>query len=317
MEISSPEKKVLIVDDNAMNRDLLGKTLRRGHHTTVEAEDGAKALSILEERAIDIVVCDILMPNMDGYSLCQEVRRRPELQDLIFILYTATHFTPDDEKFGLECGADRFVNKEGTPKVIIKIIDDVMNERRERSRNQGRKSTGIQGSALEMKQYNAVMIRQLENNSIEIAKARDELRNLNNGLEKRVGERTAQLEVANKALETLNNELEERVNSRTNELAAKNVFLESQTLELARSNADLEQFASAASHDLQEPLRAVSGCIQVFERKYRGKIDDKSDELIQMIVSGSGRMKALIDGILAYSRAGRVEGLETITREWF
>src|ERR1700755_735418 len=131
MEISSPEKKVLIVEDNAMNRDLRGKTLRRGDYTTVEAEDGAKALSILEERAIDIVVCDILMPNMDGYSLCQEVRRRTELQNLIFILYTATHFTPDDEKFGLECGADRFVNKEGTPKVIIKIIDDVMNERRD------------------------------------------------------------------------------------------------------------------------------------------------------------------------------------------
>src|SRR5689334_23617520 len=124
--MSSPEKLVLIVDDNAMNRDLLGKTLRKGRYATVEAEDGVEALSVLENRPVDIVVCDVLMPNMDGYSLCREVRRRAELQNLSFILYTATHFTPDDEKFGLKCGADRFVNKEGTPKVILKVIEDVL-----------------------------------------------------------------------------------------------------------------------------------------------------------------------------------------------
>jgi len=312
--MSSPEKMVLIVDDNALNRDLLGKTLRRGRYATVEAEDGVEALSVLKDRPVDIIVCDVLMPNMDGYSLCREVRRRAELQNLSFILYTATHFTPDDEKFGLQCGADRFVNKEGTPKVILKVIEEVLDERRDQRPPGGEGGvTDTAASTMEMKQYNSVMIRQLEKSSIDIAFARDELRSLNNGLEQRVGERTAQLAIANQNLERLNNELEERVISRTNELAAKNVILELRTLELARSNADLEQFASAASHDLQEPLRAVSGCIQIFERKYRGKIDDKSDELIQMIVSGSGRMKALIDGILAYSRAGRVESLETIS----
>jgi light-regulated signal transduction histidine kinase (bacteriophytochrome) len=195
--------------------------------------------------------------------------------------------------------------------VILTAIDEVTKERSER-RSGHPDSNEASSSEMEMKKYNALMIRQLEENSIEIEQARDQLRTMNDLLEERVKERTAQLEVANKRLEALNNELEQRVAIRTDELAAKNTILESRTEELARSNADLEQFASAASHDLQEPLRAVAGCIQVFERKYRGKLGEKSDDLIRMIVDGSARMKALIDGILAYSRAGRNESLETI-----
>jgi signal transduction histidine kinase/CheY-like chemotaxis protein len=307
LTMSSPDKTVLIVDDNPINRKLLREVMQAERYTTLEAEDGLEALSALERQAVDIIICDILMPNMDGYTLCSEVRRRPELKDLIFILYTATNFTRNDEKLSLECGADRFIKKQGTPSVILRAIEEVISERRER-RSEHPGSPNALPSEKEMKKYNAVMIRQLEENSIEIEQARNELRNLNERLEKRVEERTAQLEA-------LNNELERRVATRTDELAAKNAILESRTEELARSNADLEQFASAASHDLQEPLRAVAGCIQIFERKYRGKFDDKSDDLIRMIMDGSARMKALIDGILAYSRAGRDENLETIDAE--
>src|SRR5271166_716033 len=307
LKISSPPKSVLIVDDNPINRKLLRVVLQAENYTTAEAGDGIEALSALELQPFDIVVSDILMPNMDGYSLCREVRRRPELKDVFLILYTATNFTSTDEKIGLECGADRFIKKPGTSSLILKAIDEVIRGRKERrsecSEHPGRRDA--LPSEKEMKNYNALMVRQLEENSIEIEKARDELRNLNERLEQRVRERTAELEA-------LNNELERRVVNRTDELAAKNAILESRTEELARSNADLEQFASAAYHDLQEPLRAVAGCIQVFERKYRGRFDDKSDNLIGMIVDGSARMKALIDDVLAYSQAGRAEDLETI-----
>ena len=64
--------------------------------------------------------------------------------------------------------------------------------------------------------------------------------------------------------------------------------------QLTRSNIDLQQFASVASHDLQEPLRAVSGCVQLLERKCAGKLDERAKELMAMIVAGSARMKALI-----------------------
>ena len=85
------------------------------------------------------------------------------------------------------------------------------------------------------------------------------------------------------------------------------VEAENRAAELEGANEELTQFASIVSHDLREPLRVVSGVAELFESRYAGDLDESAERLLAALTRSTERMSALLDGLLAYSRVGRIE----------
>jgi len=118
--------KILIAEDKPESLALLDSFLKKRNYQTYCAPNGKVALEILEKNKIDLIISDILMPEVDGYILCQKVKSNPRWSQIPFIFYTATFTSRQDEIFAIKLGAARFVRKPINPTEFGKIILDVL-----------------------------------------------------------------------------------------------------------------------------------------------------------------------------------------------
>lgn len=117
---------VLIVDDKPENLYLL-RVLLQGHGYQVEeARDGAQALQRARQQLPALIVSDLLMPVMDGYTLLRQCKADPTLCSVPFVVYTATYTEPRDERLALDLGADAFVVKPAEPGDFMARVEAVL-----------------------------------------------------------------------------------------------------------------------------------------------------------------------------------------------
>ena len=124
-------KKILIVEDKPESRELLRSYLETKNYRTFCAANGKLALEILKAHPIDLIISDILMPEMDGYMFCKQVKSEPHWADIPFIFYSATFTTRMDEIFAIKLGAARFVRKPADPEEFFGIIQEVLRSHKE------------------------------------------------------------------------------------------------------------------------------------------------------------------------------------------
>jgi signal transduction histidine kinase/CheY-like chemotaxis protein len=111
---------IVAIDDEASIRNLLNRTLTSGGFSVRLAEDGAHGLELLHEKNPDLVICDLMMPNMDGYTFVRQLRVNPRTRDVPVLILTAD---PDaDVGYTLDLGATEFIAKPFSPAVLVNIV---------------------------------------------------------------------------------------------------------------------------------------------------------------------------------------------------
>jgi PAS domain S-box-containing protein len=172
--------RILVVDDNKQNLYLLEQLLRGNGYEVVSAGDGVEALAKLASENINVIVADILMPKMDGFQLCRQVKASDRWKVIPFIFYTATYTDAKDEEFALSLGADRFVIKPEEPEVFAGIIKEVIGNSPARALPAGRPR--LEEESEYMKLYNQRLIRKLEDKMSQLETTARELARRENRL---------------------------------------------------------------------------------------------------------------------------------------
>ena len=165
--------RILIVDDIEDNRYYLRVLLEGNGFEIEQAANGVEALSMVQADMPDMIVSDILMPEMDGFTFCRILKENEQLKQIPFIFYTATYTDIRDEKLALSIGADAFLVKPMEPDEFIRQIRTTFENIRSKKFDSQQKP--CMPSEIVLKEYNEALIRKLEHKMLMLEQANKKL----------------------------------------------------------------------------------------------------------------------------------------------
>jgi len=116
---------ILSVDDEEAVTDLIAFNLRRENYDVNTASNGRKALELIAQRRPDLLLLDLMLPDLDGFAICEMLRRRAETVDLPIVIISAWD-EPDTHQLGLELGAIDFLNKPFSPRLLVELVNKLL-----------------------------------------------------------------------------------------------------------------------------------------------------------------------------------------------
>jgi CheY-like chemotaxis protein len=173
--------KVLAVDDRTEDLYLLQRMLEGKGFEVTAAKNGKEALEKIKASSPDIVISDILMPEMDGYRLLKEVKSSKEFQKIPFVFYTATYTSKKDEEFAYALGASRFIVKPQEPKDFVDMIKKSIKDHKEGILTSA--ESKLEGEESYYTEYNERLIQKLEDTVVNLESVRNDLKGSRDFLE--------------------------------------------------------------------------------------------------------------------------------------
>src|SRR5580692_6381669 len=287
-ETGKQQVDILIAEDSLTQAARLEHLLRGQGYDVRIADSGTKALAAAREKPPTLLISDIVMPEMDGYTLCKQIKADEKLKDVPVVLLTSLTAAEEVLK-ALECGADSFIRKPYDAEYLLSRTEHIL------ANLMSRHASGVKLGAeiyLGGKKYFITSERQ-QILDLLFSTFMDAVR------------MNADLEEKQSKLLQMAGELKKKLE----ELAAANKELEVRGREIERATQLKSKFLANMSHDLRTPLNAIVGFSGLLEDQTAGELNDKQKRFVNHIKQGADHLLQLINDILDLSKieAGQLE----------